>query len=431
MGRILVVHPQRGFLELIQRVLTDAQQVEGVERYESASKRLSADETYDAVLCLLAEPLRPVEIFEQASRRSAATRLISIAKDAPQAATFWEQWNADARHPEGIGRSGKAWLPERCTAGEILTLLQPPEGRPAREEETEPAEPRGSPPRPVSGSVLDGYRLISMIGRGGFGTTWLAVNETSGKLVALKIVEGEEQTRQELAALRKYVQVADRCEHLLQIEHINRDAVRLWSVTPLADSLTGSDTAEAYKPLSLANRLQTMGHIAEGEATRIAICLVRALATLHQAGFLHGDVSPANSLTVHGRWVLADPGLVRFQGEHGICRNRAYYPRPEVTRPGDDLYAVGVIFWEMVSGLGEMVSGQERLRLDRQMFAFLSKKKVPTANFLRRAVAENPDQRYLHAGEILEDLESLAAKLAQRPTAQDSLYRLLRPLRTG
>jgi serine/threonine protein kinase len=225
--------------------------------------------------------------------------------------------------------------------------------------------------------------------------------------------------------------VADRSEHLLQIEHINRDAFQLWLVTPLADSLTGGDTVDSYKPWSLANRLQTVGHIPELEAARIALGLVRGLSMLHECGLLHGDVSPSNILTVHGRWVLADPGLVRFQGEHGICRNRVYYPQPKVTLPADDLYAVGIILWEMVSGLGEMVSGQERLRLDGQMLGFLSKKHLPTATFLRRAAGEKPEQRYLHAAEMLQDLESLAAELAQSSAAGDSLYRLLRPLRTG
>lgn len=431
MGRILVVCPQRGFLELIQAVLKDAHTVEAFERYEPAINRLSADEIFDAVLCAPAELLRTVELFEQAAEHSADTRLLLIAKDAPQAAAFWERWNSDAKHKKRNGQFGQAWLPERCTAGEILALLQAPMENAAEEIELVTAQKPIAAPSLASESIIDGYRLMGVIGKGGFGTTWLAVNETSGKRVALKIVEGEEQTRQELAALRKYVHVADRSEHLLQIEHINRDALRLWIVTPLADSLTGGDTLAAYKPLSLANRLQAVGHLPEIDAARIAVGLVRALLTLHQGGLLHGDVSPSNILSRHGRWVLADPGLVRFQGEHGICRNKAYYPQPEVTRPCDDLCAVGVILWEMVSGIAEMVSGKERLRLDGQMLTFLSRKELPLAAFLGRAVAEKPEQRFMNAGDMLQDLELLVAALGRKPAAQNPLYHLLRPLRTS
>src|SRR5260370_33121489 len=86
------------------------------------------------------------------------------------------------------------------------------------------------------GMVVDGYRLVCLIGQGGFGVTWRAENETTAKPVAIKSVEGQEQVSQELAALRKYVHVAEGNENLIQVLHLNRDPLRLWLVTPLADS---------------------------------------------------------------------------------------------------------------------------------------------------------------------------------------------------
>jgi serine/threonine protein kinase len=248
----------------------------------------------------------------------------------------------------------------------------------------------------------------------------------------MKCVQGEEQVPQELAALRKYVHVAARSEHLIQVEHINRDELRLWLVTPLADSMTGGVTADSYKALSLANQLQARGHLPEEEAAGIGICLVRALLVLHQAGLLHGDVAPGNVLSVRGRWVLADPGLVRFLGEPGICRNKTYYPKPPV-RPCDDLYAVGVILWDITSGIAEMVSGADRLRLDGNMLPFLLRSNLPIAKIICRAVAENPEQRYMNAEEMLRDLGALTTKLAAEPGTPCALYNLpqLRALRTS
>jgi serine/threonine protein kinase len=95
--------------------------------------------------------------------------------------------------------------------------------------------------------------------------------------------------------------------------------------------------------LSLANLLQAKGHLLEAEAVRVGLRVGRALLALHHAGLLHGDVAPGNILSVHGRWVLADPGLVRFLGEQGKCRNRSYYPDLKACRPFDDLYALGLI----------------------------------------------------------------------------------------
>jgi serine/threonine protein kinase len=197
--------------------------------------------------------------------------------------------------------------------------------------------------------------------------------------------------------------------------------------------MTGGVTADSYKALSLANQLQARGHLPEEEAASIGICLVRALLVLHQAGLLHGDVAPGNVLSVRGRWVLADPGLVRFLGEPGICRNKKYYPKPQAVRPCDDLYAVGVILWEMTSGIAEMVSGAERLRLEGSMLQFLLRSDLPITKVICRAVAENPEQRYLNSEDMLQDLEALTAKLAVEPGTQCALYSLprLRALRTN
>jgi serine/threonine protein kinase len=251
--------------------------------------------------------------------------------------------------------------------------------------------------------------------------------------VAVKFVEGEDQVPQELAALRKYVHVATRNEHLLRVEHIDYDGVRLCLVTALADSLTGGDTPDSYKALSLANQLQARGHLPEKEAANIALCLARGLLALHRAGLLHGDVAPGNILSVSGHWVLGDPGLVRFLGEPGICRNQRYYPKPQPVRQTDDLYAVGVILWELTSGVAEMVSGQERLRLDGNMLQFLLRSELPLAKIICRAVAEDPEQRYMNAEEMLQDLQVVLTRLGAEPSVPYALYNLpkLRSLRTN
>jgi serine/threonine protein kinase len=131
--------------------------------------------------------------------------------------------------------------------------------------------------------------------------------------------------------------------------------------------------------------------------------------------------------------VLADPGLVRFLGEQGICRNQRYYPPAKPVLPSDDLYAVGVVLWEMTSGVSEMVSGRDRVRLDGQMLTFLLRSELPIAKVICRAVAEDPEQRYPNAEEMLQDLETLAARLVPESGTPSALYNLpkLRLLRTN
>ena len=470
MGHILVIYPQQGLLDMVRSILQKRFEVDAFEHYQAAENHLAADVAYEAVLCGLDDPDRAIRIFEKADECSADTRLIPIAKDAAQVDRFLEQWNADGRRKKKRGRISRQWLPERFTVGDLHALFSqrgnasedlpspepdlPADGDSAVEETRKQSSSGSSPgptvaaphaddveaesapdaPRPLGiGTVIDGYRLVCVIGRGGFGTTWMCVNETTERRLAIKLVEGEEQVGQELAALRKYVHASQGNEHLMQIEHINSDASRLWLVTPLADSLSHGETLDSYRPLSLASRLQADGHLPEPEAVAVGLRMGRALAALHHAGLMHGDVSPANILRVHGRWILADPGLVRFQGELGICRDKSHYPDPKASRRSDDLHALGLTLWEMVSGVAEMISGQDRLNLDGPMVSFLAKADLPLAKVLSRAAAENPEQRYLNVDELLHDLEAVAADLKQKPGAQNSIYNLprLRSLRTS
>src|SRR6266568_2590864 len=451
MRRILIIYPNKGLSDLVKQVLLGAYEVEGFEKYESAVNYLVANGVYEAVLCGLAEPTRTIEVFEKVAEALAHTRLIPIADSAAQVARFCDEWSADKGRYKTSRTIGQELLPEPCTAGEILALFptvierQPGETSLGESEKDGPVPMEGeseaagrAPAQDIPnqnplrcGMVVDGYRLVCLIGQGGFGVTWRAENETTAKPVAIKSVEGQEQVSQELAALRKYVHVAEGSENLIQVLHLNRDALRLWLVTPLADSLSGGDTPESYRPLSLANQLEARGHLSDQETVRVGIGIARALSTLHHAGLLHGDATPFNILRVHGRWVLADPGLVRFLGQPGITRDRTYYPDPRAMRPWDDLYALGLTIWDMASGRWEMASGKERLRPDQKMLDFVARRELPIGKFVCRALAENPEHRYMNAEAMMEDLEWVAAKLATDSRTQSSLYDLLRQLRGG
>ena len=443
--RILVIYPQKGFLDLIKRVLAETHEVEVCQDYTAAADRLAGEKAYEAVLCGLSQRAEAIRVFETALAADPQTRIILIAGTQAEVNALREAWKADATRKATHDTIGEEWLRLPCTVSEILRVLGAPRRpsapahtpgtraeQPTIESETSDRKEVGSW-TPRVGAIVDGYRLVCLIGRGGFGTIWLGVNETTEKRVAIKFVEGEDQVAQELVALRKYVHVSPRSQDLIQVEHINSDDMRLWVVTPLADSLTGSDTTDAYKAFSLANHVAARGHLPEQQAVGIALNVVRGLLALHQTGLLHGDVALGNILSVRGRWVLADPGLVRFLREPGICRNQRYYPKPQPILPCDDLYAVGVILWDITSGVAEMVSGQERLRLDANMVQFLLKNDVPLVKVICKAVAEDPDQRYMNAEEMLRDLEAVAARLPPEQTPQYTIYNIsnLRTLRTS
>lgn len=467
-------------MDLIKRVLANECEVEAFEDARKAESRLGAGEAYEAVLCGLDDQAAAMRVFRRAREFSSAVRLVPIAGDQNQASQFREAWNSGDEPEKPAGKMGLEWLPERCTVRDILALSPARAQGPSKQAEDDQVErvetktiAGGNPTaertrqrgkgkggeEPIStargeagadedqdgtkthmrgpGMVIDGYRLICLIGRGegqgGSATTWMCINETTEQRAAIKFVGGEGRVAQELAALRKYVNAAQGSEHLMQVEHINSDDSGLWFVTPLADSMTGGYTADAYRPLTVANQLQAKGHLAELEAVRVGLGVARALQVLNHAGFVHGDLGPGNILSLRRGWVLADPGLVRFLGEHRLCRNKEYYPDLKGSRPCDDLYALGLILWEMVSGIAEIASGRDRLRLDGKMLSLLLQTNLPFAKLICHAAAENQDQRYMNAEEMLHDLESVAKTLVRRAGLQHSLYNLpkLRSLRTS
>src|SRR5262245_20172575 len=90
MGRILVIHPRLGLLDLVQRVLTGRHEVVVFDKYEPALERISSNGEYEAVLCSLEEFGRTTEIFEKMSEHSPRAQLMAVM------ACWWspDRWRA-------------------------------------------------------------------------------------------------------------------------------------------------------------------------------------------------------------------------------------------------------------------------------------------------------------------------------------------------
>ena len=91
-------------------------------------------------------------------------------------------------------------------------------------------------------------------------------------------------------------------------------------------------------------------------ATAIVLDACAALAHLHAHGWIHGDVGPANLIVDDlGRATLCDLGVARRIGAPGPVRGTHAYMAPEQVRgepwtPATDVFALGVLLWELVTG---------------------------------------------------------------------------------
>ena len=93
-----------------------------------------------------------------------------------------------------------------------------------------------------------------------------------------------------------------------------------------------------------------------GRALAIVRAACEAAAHLHDAGYVHGDINPGNLVVdVDDRVTLIDLGVARRVGEGGNVRGTHAYMAPEQVRgeawtPATDVFALGVLLWELVAG---------------------------------------------------------------------------------
>jgi hypothetical protein len=202
---------------------------------------------------------------------------------------------------------------------------------------------------PSSDLVLDRYRPLRPLGRGGSGSVWLARDERTGLEVALKIVprEGKRASR----AARE-MEAASRLRH--------ERCVRAYDF--------GGDSGHvyiAYEYVQGSTLRETLraGRLGDRDAVEAAAQILDALTHAHRLGIVHRDVKPSNVLVEETPTIsirLLDFGLAQFDEADtltavGDVPGTLAYIAPERLTGGDataasDVWAVGVLLWEALAG---------------------------------------------------------------------------------
>jgi tetratricopeptide (TPR) repeat protein len=204
-----------------------------------------------------------------------------------------------------------------------------------------------------TGAVLAGrFRIESLLGVGGMGVVYRATDLSLDVPVALKLLRPElasrpeafERFRQELLLAR---QVSN--PHVVRIHDIGQHEGR-WLIS--MDYIEGE---------ALDRRLDREGRMAPVEALRIARQVALGLGAAHARGVVHRDLKPANILIDReGNAYVNDFGVARSLVSSGMTQSGSVvgtpdYLSPEQARgetvdPRSDLYALGLILYEMLSG---------------------------------------------------------------------------------
>lgn len=196
------------------------------------------------------------------------------------------------------------------------------------------------------------YALREPLGEGTFAVTYLAEDRVLGRLVAVKVLRAR-YGRDPAAAAR--------------FEREARAAAAVSSPYIVDVFDYGTDRGSPYIVLqyiagpTLREHLDQLGRLEPPEAVRLAIEVLRGLEMIHRAGIVHRDVKPQNVLLDrNGTARVTDFGVALWSGaesltSHGMAVGTAVYMAPEQARAtevgeGADLYAVGVMLFEMLTG---------------------------------------------------------------------------------
>ncbi len=275
-----------------------------------------------------------------------------------------------------------------------------------------------------SGDVLAGrFRIESMLGIGGMGVVYRAYDLSLDVQVAIKLLRPElarrpeafERFRQELLLAR---QVSS--PHVVRIHDISQQDGR-WFIS--MDFVDGQ---------SLERRMDHDGKLAMDEALPIARGLLEGLTAAHERGVVHRDLKPANVLLDKSNHAyITDFGVARSLGatggmtQSGVIFGTPEYLSPEQARgekvdARSDLYTVGLILYEMLSGTLPFSGGTPAetvmQRIVRQPPSLGQvRPDLPRwlQTFCDRLLKLNPAHRFASAREALQALD--ARRVPRRP----------------
>ena len=278
-------------------------------------------------------------------------------------------------------------------------------------------------PEPLAvGSRIGNYEILQMLGGGAMGEVYKAMDQRLGRVVALKLLPAD--LARDPSARRRFLHEA---KAVASLDHPN--VATLYEVGE-------SEGGRMFLALAfcegetLQQRLER-GPLPLPEAVSIARQIAQGLAAAHRLHIVHRDVKPSNVVILpDGKVKLLDFGLAKMTGATSLTRmgsspGTPAYKSPEQTRgdkvdPRSDLWALGVVLYEMVSGRLPFGGEYEQAVI----YAILNEPPRPLDGdkgfprelgaTIERALAKDPAKRYATAEAMDDDLAYIPLKAGSR-----------------
>ena len=269
------------------------------------------------------------------------------------------------------------------------------------------------------GKKIEGRYLVNeLIGVGGMANVYKATDVTDGKTVAVKVLREEFCDNEEF--LRRF---KNESKAIAMLSHPN--IIKVYDVCfshkmqvivmEYVDGITLKEYLEEQSPLSWKETLHFTTQV------------LRALSHAHSKGIVHRDIKPQNVMLLPNAQIkITDFGIARFaRSEARTLTDRAigsvHYISPEQaqgehTDQRADLYSVGVMLYEMLTGQlpfdadSPVSVALKQIEMEPPMPRSINPE-IPEGleEITMRALQKDPEQRYQSAGEMLADIEEFKA----------------------
>lgn len=294
-----------------------------------------------------------------------------------------------------------------------------------------------SPPFPVR---IGSFDVLRPLAQGGMGMVYLAHDPRLNRLVAVKVLRHHGAKPEDIARLRAEAEAVARLRHphIVQIHEVGEQDGMPFLVL---EYVNGGSLAQRLKGQPLPPRA----------AAQILLLLAQAMAHAHQVGILHRDLKPANVLLQQADAdgpqppleqmipKITDFGLARVPGHpgqthSGIIVGTLHYMAPEQASgltdeyaPTMDVYALGVMLYEMLTGTLPFLSVDPMALLDRirQQMPLSPSRLQPSlpkdlVTICLKCLGKRPRERYATATALADDLQRFldGAPIQARPVSR-------------
>ena len=266
----------------------------------------------------------------------------------------------------------------------------------------------------LEGSVIGNrYKIQEKIGNGGMATVYKALDQILNRYVAVKVLREEFTTDEEF--IKRFNAEAQSAARLIHPNIVSvYDVGQEYNINYIVMELIQGKT--------LKQIIEEDGHLSWKWAVNIAIQIASALEMAHKNNIIHRDIKPHNiMITEDGVAKVTDFGIAKAVSNStitafGTTLGSVHYFSPEHARGGytdskSDLYSLGVVMYEMVTGkvpfdADTPVSIALKHMQEEPVPPIKVNKEIPFAvnQIILKAMKKDPNERYQNASEMIKDL---------------------------